>query len=201
MKLFYTFRRRAMQDPLVRLYYHRYRARHAGKRRRWKNGAVLVWLFLLFRVLRADPRRRLSYPESSQKAHPVRRTLLRACKSADRICLDAELLFLRRASQDFTLDVVGQRLGIDDYKTVRAAAAEEADRRQGGTASLGAVCRVLSEWCGVSAERAEREELALERAVRVADPFYLSFLQEIGGQKKRVVVFCEGRLPSELRYW
>lgn len=197
MKLFYTFRRRAMQDPLVRLYYHRYRARHAGERRRWKNGAVLVWLFLLFRVFRADPRRRLSYPESSQKAHPARRTLLRACKSADRICLDAELLFLRRASQDFTLDIVGQRLGIDDYKTVRAAAAEEADRRQGGAASLGAVCRVLSEWCGVSAERAEREELALERAVRVADPFYLSFLQEIGGQKKRVVVFCEGRLPSE----
>ena len=197
MKLFYTFRRRALQHPLVRLYYLRYSVRHTVGRHRWKRGIYLVWLFFLFAVLKTDPRRRLRRPESCVRAHPSRESLLRACSRAESLCLDAELLFVRKTSDERAIRyAAGQKLGVDEYDLVRAAAAAEADRRCKGRASLREVCCVLSEWCGMSAERAEREELQSESAVCLCDPFYVSLVREVREQKKRVYIFAEGRLPS-----
>ena len=204
MRRIYELFRKAMgEDPFVRFYYQRYKRRHPKFHKYCKAASAVyaLWLVFLFRLLGRDPRTSLVYPESSVSAHPSRKKMDRVLKKKDFVCFDGELLLLRRVSHIEKLwDAAGAKLGIADYKSMRRAAAAEADKkRKKGKACLAEVCKIVSEWSGADAKQLLRAEQELEEKLSYADPFYVSLISCLQREGKKVFVCC-GRLPNKLLY-
>ena len=171
MRRIYELFRKAMgEDPFVRFYFQRYKRRHPKFHKYCKAASAVyaLWLVFLFRLLGRDPRTRLVYPESSVCAHPSRKKMDRVLKKKDFVCFDGELLLLRHVSHIEKLwDAAGAKLGIADYKSMRRAAAAEADKkRKEGKACLAEVCKIVSEWSGADAKQLLRAEQELEENPR-----------------------------------
>lgn len=201
MRRIYELFRKAMgEDPFVRFYYQRYKRRHPKFHKYCKAASAVyaLWLVFLFRLLGRDPRTCLVYPESSVCAHPSRKKMDRVLKKKDFVCFDGELLLLLRVSHIEKLwDAAGAKLGIADYKSMRRAAAAEADKkRKKGKACLAEVCKIVSEWSGADAKQLLRAEQELEEKLSYADPFYVSLISCLQREGRRVFVCCESRLAS-----
>ena len=211
MRRIYELFRKAMgEDPFVRFYYQRYKRRHPKFHKYCKAASAVyaLWLVFLFRLLGRDPRTRLVYPESSVCAHPSRKKMDRVLKKKDFVCFDGELLLLRRVSHIEKLwDAAGAKLGIADYKSMRRAAAAEADKkRKKGKAAwrrLQNCVRVERRGCkAASARRA-----GTGRKAQLCRPFlcFADLLSAKGGEKsfcllrKQACVRLLGQTSAEQR--
>ena len=180
-------------------FYSLYKIRHSRLHRFLKpiSWMYLVWLIFANKLLRADAKKRREYPESKTNVYPNFEKL------ASRLSKERVLSFnvfgtllLRKVERPADLfDFIGYELGVNDYKSVRLEAEQEAKKR--GQADLRTICLILEERYGIDATRAYETEIKAERVFCRANPYFLRLLSQEECKGKTIVAVCDTYLSSE----
>lgn len=189
------FDRMTRKHPVIVRRYKMFKARHAGLHRMLRplSWGYLACLILKYSFFGRDPKKELVYPQSAFAAFGKEEKLLRAAAGADVVLFDVFGGLLLTAVQEEAdlFEIVGRRLGVNDYKTVRAAA--ERELREGGNVpALAEICALLARH-GIDPSAAYAEELRALRALCGANGYYSRLCEKLRG--KRVAAVDGGCYP------
>lgn len=134
----------------------------------------------------------LIYPEMLRADRMPTDALVEMLSKYDVISFDVfDTLILRYVSDPKDVFIlVGNKFKYYDYKTVRVRAEEDARRNsinQYGEVTLGEICQYVSNYVGVSKEKAEEIEFQTEKEVCYANPYMLAVAKTLAAKGKTII--------------
>jgi len=150
--------------------------------------------------LRLQPQKKLSYNEFKLKVFPSLALLKSKIKKADIISFDVfDTLILRRvADPKDVFSIIGQKLGVLNYKLKREFAERVArSKKIGVEITLADICRQVYEIYGIDENLAYKLEIETEIELCTANKFFSDVFKLEELKDKHVIAVSDMYLPSE----
>lgn len=158
------------------------------------------WLVIKYRVFKADKKSGLPDRESDLKIYPAISKMVKKVSKYDVISFDVfDTLMLRRVnSPEDVFELIGEKLGVINYKVKRIFAEQEARRRSpSGEVTLKDICDILKELYSIESSKAYEVELETERELCFANPYYVRLFKDSCLCAKKVIAVSDMYLPPE----